>query len=224
SSSTMAVRTTRVSEPETGTPPAKAGRAICCNQSPGFSLNGTQSVIRAGNMPHPPGTSASHWINRIASQNEGVARDRMETTRMTWSGQRSRFRAATTPSTEAMTAPMIKLMTVICSVIGRALITTSVTCWLPAVVPRSPWVMKPHTKLTYRTRRGSLRLLASRYCCSASMLVAGRGSQGAVGDEDPHESDVPHQERVIEAVGFSVLLQCFDAGTLAERQTGRVDR
>src|SRR5699024_12299359 len=48
------------------------------------------------------------------------------------------------------------------------------------------------------------------------LLVACGGTQVAVGDEAPHEVDVPHQERVVEAVGFSVLLQYREANGLTD--------
>ncbi|SKG27755.1 Uncharacterised protein [Mycobacteroides abscessus subsp. abscessus] len=74
----------------TGTASASTGRVMLLTYCAGFSLNGTQSRIRAGKMPQAPGTWPSHWISRIASQKDGVASAAMEMTRMPWSGQRSR--------------------------------------------------------------------------------------------------------------------------------------
>ena len=74
-----------------------------------------------------------------ASQKEGVARQAMETTRMTWSCHLSRYRAATMPRIVAkMTATKIP-MKVSWSVIGKAAATMSEILTPVKEVPRSPW-------------------------------------------------------------------------------------
>ncbi len=55
-----------------------------------------------------------------ASQNDGVAMQAMENTRMIWSGHRSRYKAEITPRITAMTTPMMRPKNVNCNVTGRA--------------------------------------------------------------------------------------------------------
>lgn len=59
-------------------------------------------------------------MNSTDSQNDGVAMQAMEKMRMTWSGQRSRYRAETTPRMALATMAMMKPKKPSCSVMGSA--------------------------------------------------------------------------------------------------------
>ena len=122
-----------------GTAMASAGRKTWRTYSPGSSEKWTQSVMRAGKIPAPPGTSVSHWMSRSASQNEGVARQAMETTRMTWSGQRSRYSAATTPRIAATMIATARPMRVSWRVMGKASEMSRLMSTPVKLCPRSPW-------------------------------------------------------------------------------------
>ena len=64
----------------------------------------------------------------------------IETTRMIWSTQVSRYRAASTPNTMANTMAMIRPMKVSCSVTGNAWATRAATeSLLTPYTPMSPW-------------------------------------------------------------------------------------
>ena len=112
----MDVRMTRVSWPATGTPSAMAGMAMRASQPPG-------SAVSEGSGPEAGSTCSIEENSRImstASQNDGVAMQAMENTRMIWSGHRSRYKAEITPRITAMTTPMMRPKNVNCNVTGRA--------------------------------------------------------------------------------------------------------
>ena len=80
----MDVRMTRVSWPATGTPSAMAGMAMRASQPPG-------SAVSEGSGPEAGSTCSIEENSKImstASQNDGVAMQAMENTRMIWSGHR----------------------------------------------------------------------------------------------------------------------------------------
>ena len=86
---TMAVRTTRVSEPVLGTAMASAGRKIWLRYVPG-SAEGNPTRIPAREGPRSARNVGEPLDEQQGAQKDGVARHAMEMTRMTWSRHLSR--------------------------------------------------------------------------------------------------------------------------------------
>lgn len=111
-----------------------------------------------GNQPR---STARYWIISSASQNAGEATPISETSRISWSGHRSRNIAATTPNIRASTIAITTPKSVSCSVSGIAVaIELRTGALVSALVPMSPRTSWP-TKRTYRTGSGSSRPLST---------------------------------------------------------------
>ena len=132
----MDVRMMRVIWPVSGTARAMPGIAMRASHPPG-------SCVSAGRAPEAGSRCSveeNSRMNSTDSQNDGVAMQAMEKMRMTWSGQRSRYRADTTPRMALATMAMMKPKKPSCSVMGSAVAMRADTDWFEGPnVPRSPW-------------------------------------------------------------------------------------